>query len=60
VTAIAVAALLGFCCSVLGPSPGSVTCLDLDVVLPVKLADKVAAGVDALLEEKGVGGAVQK
>jgi hypothetical protein len=30
----------------------------LDVVLPVKLADKVAAGVDALLEEKGVGGAV--
>eukprot|EP00775_Hariotina_reticulata_P005421 gene5421-5654_t len=43
-----------------GPSPGSVTCLDLDVVLPAKLADKVAPGVDALLEEKGLESIEQK
>lgn len=35
-----------------GPSP--VTCVDFDVLLPVKLQEKVAPAIDPLLDDKQV------
>jgi hypothetical protein len=41
-------------CSTSGPSPGPVTCVDFDVLLPVKLQEKVAPVIDSLLDDKQV------
>ncbi|KAF6258758.1 hypothetical protein COO60DRAFT_1638864 [Scenedesmus sp. NREL 46B-D3] len=35
-----------------GPSPGAVTCLDVDVQLPMKAQDKLLPTLDALLDDK--------
>jgi hypothetical protein len=37
-----------------GPSPGPATCVDFDVLLPVKLQEKIAPAIDPLLEDKQV------
>lgn len=41
-------------CRTSGPSPGPATCIDFDVLLPVKLQEKIAPAVDPLLEDKQV------
>jgi hypothetical protein len=46
--------LFAACCSVSGPSPGAVTCLDVDVLLPMKPQDKLLPTLDALLDDKQV------
>jgi hypothetical protein len=51
----AVAAAAAAPCSVSGPSPGAVTCLDVDVLLPMKVQDKLLPTLDALLDDKQVG-----
>ncbi|WIA38491.1 hypothetical protein OEZ86_001813 [Tetradesmus obliquus] len=35
-----------------GPSPGAVTCLDVDVLLPLKVQEKLLPTLDALLDDK--------
>lgn len=45
-------------CRTSGPSPGPVTCVDFDVLLPVKMQDKIAPVFDPLLEDKQVRAAV--
>lgn len=41
-------------CRTSGPSPGPATCIDFDVLLPVKLQEKIAPAIDPLLEDKQV------